>query len=82
MPIKPLKNDLVAFLTKHSLKKKYSKQLSFLESDWTHPSLNIERLNPKVFKLYSFRIDRRYRAIFTVHESGEIEILDINNHYQ
>ena len=33
-------------------------------------------------KIWRFRIDRKYRAIFIFRERDVIEILDINNHYQ
>ena len=30
----------------------------------------------------SFRIDRKYRAIFIFRDKNTIEIIDVNNHYQ
>jgi len=33
-------------------------------------------------RIYSFRIDIQYRAIFIINEDGNAEIIDINNHYR
>ena len=82
MKVKPLKRRLVTYVTIHNLIKKLNKQIRLLEENFTHPSLNTEKLEPKDFNLYSFRVDRKYRAIFNITEVGEIEIIDINDHYQ
>lgn len=82
MPIKPLKSKLVRFVKTHGLIRKFAKQAKMMEENYKHPSLNTEKLEPKEFGLYSFRIDRRYRAIFHVLPTGEIQIVDINDHYQ
>lgn len=57
MKVKPLKSRLVRYVQRHNLFKKYGKQSKLLEQNIKHPSLNTEKLNPKEFKLYSFRID-------------------------
>ncbi|MBI2330080.1 hypothetical protein HYU94_01705 [Candidatus Daviesbacteria bacterium] len=59
-----------------------AKQIKLLEENYKHPSLNTEKLEPKELGLYSFRIDHKYRAIFHILTTGEIEIIDINDHYQ
>ncbi len=82
MKVKPLKARLVKYITNRALTEKLNKQIQLLEENFNYPSLNIEKLEPKDFNLYSFRIDRKYRAIFNITEVGEIEILDINDHYQ
>lgn len=60
MEIKPLRSDLLSFIKRHGLVKKFAKQ----------------------FKIYSFRIDRKYRTIFGFVDSDTIEIVDINLHYR
>ncbi len=82
MVVKELRPDLKKYLQKHNITKQYSKQVKIFEDNPRHPSLNTEVLEPKHLKIYSFRIDRKYRAIFimTVHE--EAEIIDINLHYR
>lgn len=81
MPIKPLDPVIAKYVRSHQLTKKLAKQITLLESNFRHPSLHTEVLEPKSRKLYSFRVDQKYRAIFVVHR-GEIEIVDINDHYQ
>ena len=81
MSILPLHRQLEAYLKEHQLVKKFTKQRHLLEENIFHPSLNVELLEPRQFKLFSFRIDRKYRAIFIFHETDLIEIIDINNHY-
>lgn len=82
MQIKPLRDDLDKYLVKHGLVKKFAKQLKIFSSNPRHPSLHTEILELKSTKIYSFRIDRKYRAIFILTQSDEAEIVDINNHYQ
>lgn len=82
MKVKPLKPRLAKYVTSHTLTKKLSKQIQLLEENFNYPSLNTEKIEPKELNIYSFRIDRKYRAIFGITENGEIEIIDINDHYQ
>lgn len=82
MKVKPLKTKLIKFITAHNLTNKLAKQIKLLEENPKHPSLNTEKLTPKELGLYSFRIDRKYRVVFHILLSGEVEIIDINDHYQ
>lgn len=82
MQVKSLRIDLQNYLATHNLIKKFDKQLGLFKNNPKHPSLNTERLEPKKLKIYSFRIDRKYRAIFILISSDEVEIVDINDHYQ
>lgn len=81
MRSKNLRSDLLKYLKRHQLENKFQRQLGILVKDFHHPSLHTEILEPKLRKVYSFRIDRKYRAIFIVRHF-EVEIIDINNHYQ
>lgn len=81
MLIKPLREDLKKFLQRHQLMKKFEKQKRLFEENIHHPSLNTELLEPKSLRIYSFRIDKSYRAIFIV-VGGQAEIIDINKHYR
>ena len=82
MRIKPLRATLKKYLADHRLTKKFNKQIRLFQENPSYPSLNTERLEPKQLKIYSFRIDRKYRAIFILTSSVEVEIVDINDHYQ
>lgn len=82
MKILPVHRDTTEYLKIHNLEKKFLKQVKFLKSNIHHPSLEVELLEPKHLRFYSFRIDKQYRATFIFRESGDIEILDANNHYR
>ena len=81
MRIKPLRSDIKQFLIKHQLVKKFNKQSILFEKNFNHPSLNTELLEPKNLRIYSFRFDKKYRAIFII-SGGEAEIVTINKHYR
>ncbi|MCG3121171.1 MAG: hypothetical protein ALAOOOJD_04171 [bacterium] len=81
MNILSLRADLERYLDKHQLRKKWNKQKRLFEQNWRHPSLNTELLEPKDLQLYSFRLDRKYRAVFVFVDDNTVEILDINPHY-
>ncbi len=82
MRVKTLSPKLADYLTKHNLAKKFNKQLNLFKANPNHPSLNTEKLVPKEAGLYSFRIDRKYRAIFHILLPDEAQIVDINDHYK
>ena len=76
-------NQLVSKrLKKYSLYKKFAKQLKLLSQNQKHPSLHTELLEPKQHGIYSFRIDRKYRALFIYRPDKQaVEILNITVHY-
>jgi len=79
--IKPLKPEIVAYLKQHQLEKKFDKAKQLFENDIYHPSLNVEVLKPKSLKIYSFRVDLKYRALFLFID-GAVEIITVTNHYK
>jgi len=46
-----------------------------------HPSLNTDLLKPQRRGIYSFRIDKKYRALLFV-ANGKAEVFQITNHYR
>ena len=82
MTILELSDEQKEYLKNHQLTKKYEKAKSLFEENPFHPSLNMELLEPKHRLLYSFRIDKKYRAIFAYIETETIEIIAITNHYK
>jgi len=82
MHVKPLRKDLVRYLQKHNLTRKFAKQFKIFSENPRHPSLHTEILQPKTLRIYSFRIDLHYRAIFIFSSMDEVEIIDINPHYE
>lgn len=79
--IRPLRSDLKKYLQKRHLQKKFEKQMEYMKRNVHHPSLHTEVLEPRKFRIFSFRVDKKYRAIYIYH-NGEIEIIDINPHYR
>lgn len=73
---------LERYLAKHDIKKQFQKQKALFENNPFHPSLETEILEPKHLRIYSFRIIKKYHAIFIYREDGIIEIVDVNNHYR
>lgn len=82
MKVKSLRLDLEKYLKRHNLLRKFNKQLDLFKQNPRHPSLHTEVLEPKSLKIYSFRIDRKYRVIFILISPNEAEIVDVNDHYQ
>ena len=64
------------------LEKKFDKQKRLFEQNLFHPGLETELLEPRHMRIWSFRVDRKYRAIFIFRESDIVELIDVNNHYQ
>lgn len=81
MQVKPLNKHLQKYVSRKNLVKKIEKQIKFLTNNPSHPLLNLELLEPKSAGRYSFRISKKYRAIFIFTKPDEIEIVDINPHY-
>ena len=82
MKILPICSEIEEYLQKRNLEKKFEKQKRLFEQDPFYPSLQTELLEPRKMKIWSFRIDRKYRAIFIFREKDTVEIIDVNDHYQ
>lgn len=82
MKVLPLHSEVRVYLKKRNLEKKFEKQRELFAKDPFHPSLKTKLLEPHKMRIWSFRIDRKYRAIFLFREKDTIEIIDVNDHYQ
>ena len=82
MRILPLHKEIEGYLKQRGLSEKFKKQKALFERNPFHPSLNTELLEPRSLRLWSFRIDRRYRAVFIFRDRETAEVIDINNHYR
>jgi len=80
--ILPLHQEIRDYLKKRKLEKKFAKQKNLFEKNPFYPGLETELLEPKKMRIWSFRIDRKYRAIFIFRERDIIEIIEVNKHYQ
>lgn len=81
MRVLPLHTEVIYFLEKRNLVKKFEKQKALFEENPFYPSLQTELFEPKRMKIWSFRIDRKYRAIFIFRDRSTAQIIDVNNHY-
>ena len=77
-----LREDLKRYIQNHNLSKKWEKAKRLFEGDPSHPSLSTELLEPKHRLIYSFRIDKKYRALFICLPGSSIEIIAVTKHYR
>ena len=82
MKVLPLRPDLEKYIKQHNLIKKSEKALCLFEANIKHPSLNTELLEPHWRGIYSFRIDKQFRALFFITKDNCAEIFSITNHYK
>ena len=82
MNLEPLRSDILKYLRKRRLLKKWEKASALFERNIRHPSLNVELLEPHWRGIYSFRIDRKYRALFFITTRGTVEVFAVTNHYK
>lgn len=80
--IHSLRRDIVEYLKGHGLSQKWIKTQKLFEQNPRHPSLHTELLEPKENLIYSFRLDKKYRAIFYIHADKSVEIIKVTNHYR
>lgn len=81
MEIKPVREDIKEFIRTHKLVKKWIKSKELFENNIQHPSLYVELLEPRWRGIYSFRLDKKYRALFFI-SNGRAEIFRITKHYK
>lgn len=81
MELAPLRSDLEIFVREHQLTNKWTKTRRLFESNVRHPSLHVELLEPRWRGIYSFRVDKKYRALFFIAD-GMAEVFAITKHYQ
>ncbi len=82
MIIHPIHSEIEKYLKLRKLEKKFEKQITIFKENPFHPSLRTELLEPRKMKIWSLRIDRKYRALFIFLEKDVVEIIDVNDHYQ
>lgn len=82
MKLKPLRQDIIKFIKGHNLVKRWEKASCLFEQNIRHPSLRTELLEPRWRGIYSFRLDKKYRALFFITNDVEVEVFKITNHYK
>lgn len=81
MRIKPLRKDVEESIDTYGLRRKWDKAKKLFEANLRHSSLQTELLEPHWRGIYSFRLDKKYRALFFIIE-GSAEVFKITNHYK
>ncbi len=69
------------YIKKHLLINKWKKAIALFKTNFKHPSLNTELLEPKEEMIYSFRIDKKYRALFVIKNNTAF-VFRVTNHYR
>jgi Txe/YoeB family toxin of Txe-Axe toxin-antitoxin module len=77
-----LREDIEEYLRKHNLLRKWQKATRLFENNPSHNSLNTELSEPKHRLINSFRIDKKYRALFICLPDDKIEIVAVTKHYR
>lgn len=81
MRIKHLRKDIENTIDKDNLSRKWNKAKNFFETNIRHPSLHTELLEPRWRGIYSFRVDKKYRALFFI-KKNQAEVFKITKHYK
>ena len=81
MEVKVVTPKVYIYLDKHGLLSKWYKAVILFEENMRHPSLNTELMEPKNEMIYSFRVDRKYRALFVIKENRAF-VFRVTNHYR
>ncbi len=63
-----------------AIQKRALKQELLFKTNPLHPSLNTEKLSPKVKQLWSIRVDRKYRIIYRYHGDTRVYFITIGEH--
>lgn len=81
--ILPIDEGVQKKIDRHNIRKKFEKQLALFIQNPQHPSLHVELLEPKERGIWSFRIDRKYRALFLTNaQTQTVHIITVTTHYQ
>ena len=62
------------------IQKRADKQIIIFKNNPFYPSLHTEKLIPKTKEVWSFRIDKKYRATFEFIDKNTILFLNIGPH--
>lgn len=59
---------------------KAAKKSDLFKNNPFHPSLRVEKLHPKKFNVWSFRIDKDHRIVFKFVEKNLVEFMFVGHH--
>jgi len=57
MKVFPVDAEIIKYVKKHGLERKFEKQQKLFEGNPFHPSLETELLEPKEMRFWSFRVE-------------------------
>jgi hypothetical protein len=80
--IHELREDIKKYLEARNLIRKWEKAKKLFEENPEHPSLHTELMEPRHRLIYSFRTDKKYRALFICLSEKDIEVIAGTNHYK
>ncbi|TSC53841.1 MAG: hypothetical protein LiPW39_39 [Parcubacteria group bacterium LiPW_39] len=63
-----------------SIKRRAKKQEKFFRQNPFHPSLHIEKIEPKARQIWSLRIDKKYRILFRFIAKDKALFLTVGPH--
>lgn len=63
-----------------TVRKKAEKQEKFFRQNPFHPSLHLEKLEPKGRQIWSLRVDKKYRILFRFISKDKALFLTIGSH--
>ncbi|MDP2788683.1 MAG: hypothetical protein Q8O46_01345 [bacterium] len=81
MEIKIVTPKVWRYIVLHRLESKWSKCVVLFSNNPKHPSLHTELLEPKEEMIFSFRLDKKYRALFMIKNTTAF-VFRITNHYK
>lgn len=81
MELKIVTPKVRRYIILHGLQSKWGKCEALFVKNPKHPSLHTELLEPKEEMIFSFRLDKKYRALFMIKNSVAL-VFRITNHYR
>ena len=63
------------------VQRKAAKRTELFKSNPFHPALRTEKLHPKQYEVWSFRVDQSYRIVFKFVGPGHAELRYIGHHH-
>ena len=72
-------DDIIEYLTARNLLKQYQKSKRLILS-WNGSSADLKLRKPKEARIWSFRVNKQFRAYGIFDDSNDFVVFEINNH--
>jgi len=63
-----------------AIQEKFFSKMELFIAHKNHPSLNLEKLEPKILNKWSMRVDKNYRVIFEFEGNNTVLFIDVGRH--